>query len=338
MRRIKQDKLYSGGLIVNYLCSSHCAHCLYACSPKRERDYIDRKTCAFNLKTVKRLGCSSVHIGGGEPMLNREALMEVLDVANEEGVGIDYVETNSSWFSEMDSACLILERLLAKGLTTLLISISPYHNAYIPFSKVKGVMQACRKTGMGMFLWQSAFINELEVFDDRRVHSLEEYQARFGKDYLQKLRHRFGVTMGGSAIATYAPLEQKRPVRELINSDKARCARLADSSHFHVDLYGKYLPGLCVGLYVDCRDLGTELDPDRYPVITALYNQGVEGLLEMACSKYGFTPDPKGYTSTCELCSVIRMFMVLDKGLASVELGPSGFYKELKSAFQSVKV
>ncbi|MBT8370325.1 MAG: radical SAM protein, partial [Deltaproteobacteria bacterium] len=92
------QRLISGGLITNYFCTSSCKHCLYNCSPQWEKRYIDRQTAEKNLQTVRSLGCRSVHIGGGEPLLRPDSLGDVLETAAEQGVSVEYVETNSSWF------------------------------------------------------------------------------------------------------------------------------------------------------------------------------------------------------------------------------------------------
>jgi len=168
-------RLVSGGLITNYFCTSRCRHCLYHCSPNREKAYIDPETAEKCFIRVLELGCRSVHIGGGEPMLRPEHLENVLEVANQVGIGIDYVETNSSWFKDPESAIHILERLQAKGLRTLLISISPFHNEFIPFSKIKGVINAGRKTGMGLFPWINDFYKDLSIFDPNTTHTFEEF-------------------------------------------------------------------------------------------------------------------------------------------------------------------
>lgn len=97
-------RLISGGLITNYYCSSRCAHCLYACSPRWEKRYIDAETTTQNFRKIKELGGQGVHIGGGEPFLNFEGLLAVLEMARSQGVHIDYVETNSSWFQDDASA------------------------------------------------------------------------------------------------------------------------------------------------------------------------------------------------------------------------------------------
>ena len=78
---------------------------------------------------------------------------------------IDYVETNSSWYRDPDTAIELLDRLKRKGLHTLLISMSPFHNEYIPFAKVKGVMVAAQTPYSKLPM--PALITDPEKFDHR---------------------------------------------------------------------------------------------------------------------------------------------------------------------------
>ncbi|MDH3837249.1 MAG: radical SAM protein, partial [Desulfobacteraceae bacterium] len=167
-------RLISGGLITNYFCTSRCRHCLYNCSPNRGKEYIDVETAEKCFIRILELGCRSLHIGGGEPMLRPEKLENILKAANRVGMGIDYVETNSSWFKNAESAVNVLERLITNGLSTLLISISPFHNEFIPFSKVKGVIDAGRKVGIGLFPWINDFYKDLSAFEPKTTHTFEE--------------------------------------------------------------------------------------------------------------------------------------------------------------------
>ena len=111
MAKFKIKRLVSGGLITNYFCASSCRHCLYNCSPQWEKSYIRPQTAEKNLATIRRLGCASVHIGGGEPLLRPDALGDVLKIAGKVGVSVEYVETNSSWFKDPDSAMAMLVKL-----------------------------------------------------------------------------------------------------------------------------------------------------------------------------------------------------------------------------------
>ena len=98
-------------MIANYFCTSSCKHCLYNCSPQWEKRYIDPIMAEKSLKAVRALGCRSVHIGGGEPLLRPEKLAVVLEIAETQGVSVEYVETNSSWFQDADTATAMLGRV-----------------------------------------------------------------------------------------------------------------------------------------------------------------------------------------------------------------------------------
>ncbi|MCP3875096.1 MAG: 4Fe-4S cluster-binding domain-containing protein, partial [Desulfobacteraceae bacterium] len=148
MTELSIKHLASGGVITNYHCVSRCGHCLYNCGPHRSKDYLDGALAENIYRRIAELGCRSVHIGGGEPLLDLQKLTVVLTAARETNVAIDYVETNSAWFVDPEQAMGVLNQLRAVGVETLLVSISPFHNAHIPFARVRGVIDACHNTGM----------------------------------------------------------------------------------------------------------------------------------------------------------------------------------------------
>ena len=324
MASLHISSLYSGGLITNYYCSSQCRHCLYGCSPRWPKMYITKEKAKSNFKLIKSLGCYSVHIGGGEPFLNVDGLEKVLDGSREENMQIDYVETNSSWYTDEDSAVNILQRLAGAGLRTLLVSMSPFHIEHIPFRKVKGVLAACRKTGVSVFPWIQEFYPELSMFDDNEKHSLNEFREKFGEDYIKSIPKRYWIHYGGRAIQTYKEIYPLQPVGEILKSGKG-CIELTDTSHFHADLFGNYIPGLCSGISILVDDLAGPLNADEYPIITMLYNNGVNELLETATSKSGFNPQKK-YFNKCHLCFDIRKYLVKEKRVNSKELQPAEYY------------
>lgn len=325
-RELRISYLDSGGLITNYFCTSACRHCLYRCSPHWPKDYIDPDTARKNFEAIAGLGCRSIHIGGGEPLLRPDSLASVLRVARETGVYIEYVETNSSWYHSHDEACSLLEQLAKQGLSTLLISISPFHNEYIPFYKVKGVLAACQQTGISIFPWVSSFIEDLEAFDECQTHSLEAYQQRFGNDYVKTLPRRYWISLGGRALETFGAISQKISAAQLLEIASDRCTELREVSHFHIDLYGNYIPGLCSGLAIWRGDLGTPLHAETYPLLSRLYAGGIRQLYVYAIEEYGFVPSDIGYTSKCALCYDIRRFLVVEKQLDTPELQPRGHY------------
>jgi hypothetical protein len=324
IKSLNISSLYSGGLITNYYCSSQCRHCLYGCSPNWPRKYITAERAKKNFRLIKSLDCHSIHIGGGEPFLNVDGLEKVLITARKEKMEIEYVETNSSWFKDKESAVALLRRLGKSGLRTLLISMSPFHNEHIPFSKVKGVLAACRESGLRVFPWVQEFYPELGSFDDKKKHSLKEYKEKFGDEYIKRIPARYWVHYGGRAIQTYKEIYPLKPTKEII-STSIGCSELEDTSHFHADLFGNYIPGLCSGLSIKLEDLGKPLNPYEYPLITKLYNKGIKALAEYAASEFKFRLKEE-YLNKCHLCFDIRKYLVKEKGIKSKELQPAEYY------------
>ncbi len=322
-------QLHAGGLIVNYRCSSACRHCLYACGPHRAGDYMSQPDACAALSRIRELGCRSVHIGGGEPLLEPERLRLVLRAARDAGVTVGYVETNSSWHTDASRTRDVLGMLHAEGLGTLLISISPFHNEHIPFGKVRAVLDACHAAGLSAFPWIVDFAAEIRAFDTTVPHTLDEYTQRFGDDYVPNLMHRYGITLGGRALRTFEPCLDHLPAEDILWRDANACDRLENTYHFHVDLYGNYIPGLCAGLAIRLDDLGRPLDPAAYPVLSRLHEGGVGGLFRWAMDEHAFRPSPEGYVNACHLCQSIRGHLVSCRGVDSPELQPAGFYESL---------
>jgi hypothetical protein len=276
---------------------------------------------------VRSLGCRSVHIGGGEPLLRPDGLAEVLKIADVLGVSVEYVETNSSWIQGKKSAEDLLTRLRKQGLTTLLVSISPFHNERIPFFKVKGVIEAAQGVGVGIFPWVTDFISDLSQFDPQKPHSLEEYNDVFGRDYLLQVLKRYWVHMGGRALETFRPLLGQKTFQQIIDESNGNCyGELSDTSHFHIDLFGNYIPGLCSGLSISIEDLGRPLSDETYPILTTLYHYGIRGLLKMAADVVGFSPQKDLYINKCDLCTEVRTSLVQNNYNESDELKPREFY------------
>jgi hypothetical protein len=107
---------------------------------------------------------------------------------------------------------------------------------------------------------------------------------------------------------------------------KGGCSELLDVSHFHIDLFGNYIPGLCSGLAIRYEDLGERLSKEEYPFLTTLYHNGIEGFLHLARSDYGFKPS-REYLSKCDLCFDIRYYLTMEVGVDSKELQPRGYYE-----------
>lgn len=323
---MRLESLDAGGVITNYHCTARCAHCLYNCGPEREISYLSERDAESIFSLIRSFGCRSVHVGGGEPLLNLKGLKKVLAAADRAGVGLDYVETNCSWYVDEKTTLRIFSELADHGLRTLLVSISPFHNESIALVKVRGVLASCRKAGIDVFPWSGYFLNELSSLDESRPHSLDEMMDYFGPHYLGDVRRRYWMHPGGRALTVLRALSQTYPAEEIVGQNPESCRRdLADASHFHIDLYRTYIPGLCSGIAFPSGLLGTTLDKNRFRVLSVLWTEGVGGLYGWARKEYGFTPRRDGYSSKCDLCNNIRGYLA-ETGNVFEELQPPGYY------------
>lgn len=322
------NSLVSGGIIVNYACSSACKHCLYRSSPRREKACMTPETLRPCLEKVRSLGCRSMHIGGGEPLLNADGLITVLDCCAECNIDIDYLETNCSWHKDEDATRRTLDRLRSHGVCTVMVSVDPFHNEYIPFAKVRAVIDACRDIKMGLFAWKMEFAPEITRFDEGKTHKLDEYRALFGDGYITALPGRYGLNMNGRALETFRPGMPAQSAEAILARCPRPCGEMWQTSHFHVDLYGNYVFTSCVGLSIACEDLGKPVTGEVYPFLHLLATEGLAGLYRHAVASHAFEP-ARRYVSKCDLCLDIRRYLVNHRGKRSADLQPVGFYEDM---------
>lgn len=322
---LKIKNLVSGGIITNYKCSSKCKHCCYSSSPNWPDDYMTPSVAEEIFPILMRFGCYSVHIGGGEPLLKPDKILGVLEVAQRNNIDIEYIETNASWYRDESSAKAVLKELKNHGVHTLLISIDPYHNEYIPFWKVKALIRACSETKMNVFPWLMEFWDDIDALDDNSPHSLDEYRQLYGRDYPVKLLERYGLNLKGRALNTYKPMMRRRHYKQILEESRP-CKLLSGVYHFHVDLYGNFIPQSCPGFSIPLKELANGADPDKYRIFNSLETIGVKGLVELAEKEYKYMPKTE-YAGKCDLCYDIRNYLVLKLGLELPDLKPTGHYR-----------
>ena len=133
--------------------------------------------------------------------------------------------------------------------------------------------------------------------------------------------------MGGRALETYRPLLGQKTFHQILNESGGNCCgELSNVGHFHIDLFGNYIPGLCSGLSIAIEDLGKPLSDETYPILITLYRHGIRGLVKLAENYGGFSPQKDLYLNKCDLCTEVRSFLVQNDYHVSEELNPVAFY------------
>lgn len=317
--------VYSG-IIMNYVCTAACRHCMFASAPDCPKEYVSAEMAERLAAILEEAGTSSVHIGGGEPFMNFRALCTLIEALNRHGVGVDYIETNAFWCSDEDFVRERLERLKALGVTTIMVSVDPFHIEYVPLERPIRLCQLMNECGFDYFIWQERYLRKMIRFDRTKTYTKEELQKALGKRYITDTASEYGLGMNGRALAIAGEIYESRPVEELAISSP--CSSLLDVCHCHLDLYGNIVPSGCPGLAADARDYLEETIPaEKYPVMARLLSGGTKALYEYALEK-GFVPAEEGYPTRCAFCYAMREF--LNRAAPSADLAPDCFYKSME--------
>jgi len=318
------SRLSSGGIIANYKCPAACGHCLYGCSPNAESGYIDEDTATKICEQLRRLGCRSLHIGGGEPFLDVSGLIRLIKVIIGSGISIDYIETNAAWITDDDDRSRqILSDVINVGGECIMVSADPFHIEFIPFWKPQKLIRLLEQTGISHFVWQERYLSLLGKPDPHKTYTNGELQDMFGYDVVGQCAREYGMGFNGRALNLLRKYGKRKPVAALAGS----CPELSNTSHFHVDYLGRYIPPGCTGMGILIEDVGELFDSAKYPVMSRLFEGGVRSLLEYA-QESGFQPDPDGYVSKCELCFSIRKYLITQNRQVYPDLTPESFYNQ----------
>ncbi len=239
------------------------------------------------------------------------------------------METNASWVRGREHAEEVLSRLAGAGLRMVLVSLSPFHAEFIPLARTTALIDAARATlPGGAFVWIPQFMEDLAGEDPERRLDLEATLAERGDGFALGLAGRYGLTPAGRAGRFIHRHGRRLPWWEAARS--ARCRqRLSSTSHFHVDLEGLFVPGLCAGITLPLDQVPGDLDAARFPLVAALASGGPAELVALA-RDHGFAPH-ETYGSACDLCTHCRIHLAASGDYE--ELGPAGFYDRRSVSF-----
>ena len=311
-------------MIACYECHAACAHCMYGCSPDLPPDYMTVETAGYLCDKILRLGCRSLHIGGGEPFLDPDNLALLIKTMDRGGVSVDYVETNAAWITEDAKRDReTLNKIIKTGGNCIMVSADLFHIEFIPFRKTKTLIDLLNRGGINHFIWQQRFLPVLEKLDPDKLYDREALINELGYDAQAQCAREYGMGFNVRALKIIRRMGNRKPASDFI-IDKP-CENLLRANHFHVDLYGRYIPPGCTGMGIDIDDLGKPLDEEKYHVFSRLYSGGLKELYEYALSQ-GFEPDAKGYASKCDLCFSIRKYFVKKDEASYTDLVPNWYY------------
>lgn len=323
--------LISGGLMLTYRCSNACRHCLYGCSPKQPNDWITRETAQKVFDALSRESrLEGIHLAGGEATLRMDILVDIIRMACDANIPIDYLETNAVWCTDPERTAQGLLRLKNAGLRTILVSASMFHNEFIPFQRTRNCVEIGRKIlGLqNVIVWVPQVYQTLAQMPGAELtHTLEEFFEFAGiEDQPDILPRLYPVNPGGRVAEALRECFTARPAKAF---QKESCrGELTSTWHFHIDLYGNLFTGCCAGLAAARVDnLHPSKNRNEHPLFCLLCEKGPTGLTEWAATNHSYQEKREGYISKCDLCLDVRKHLQATHEYD--ELQPACFYQPL---------
>lgn len=327
--------------MLSYKCTAECRHCIYACSPDWNADWISEDDLEAVLSQLagkilsatrgpKSVGLNEgLHFTGGEPFANFELLLKAVEIADRLKMPSIFVETNCFWAKDDRSARDKLKLLKSKGLRGIMISVNPFYLEFVPFERTeRAVRLSVEIFGRGVMVYQMEFFRRFAGRGFKDKVPFEEYLEIEGKDNL--LHNVEFLMMGRAPYRLKELLKDIYPLHHPESYFSRRCGFLR-GIHNHFDNHCNYVPGFCAGVsFGDCRNLDELLregiETEEKPVLGFLMDEDLEGLMNLA-RDYGYAEDRDGYFSKCHLCIDIRRHLALEGDF--MELGPKEFYLRL---------
>jgi len=335
MTRLPIPEPLSGGIFLTYKCNARCKHCMYACSPRWEADWLSEED-AQKILTQLAAGLRGrypypgmvsvnhgIHFTGGEPFLNFGLLLGVTRLAHELEIPSTFVETNGFWCQDDETTRDRLVQLAQAGLDGILISANPFVVETVPFERTERAARISQEVfGRNAIVYQGFFFDQFRRLGLKGRLPFEEYLQRAGLSSL----HQIELLPMGRVVYRLAHLFRKYPARHFFGGSCQR--ELIRDWHIHIDNYCNFVPGYCGGLSLgDARDLDSicqGIDLGRLPVLRALLTD-LEDLYRLG-REWGYE-EGDGYISKCHLCLDVRRFLV--KRGEFEELRPKEFYERL---------
>jgi hypothetical protein len=321
--------LVSGGLMLSYRCTSKCRHCLYRCSPYRPDEWISLDTAEKIFAALqKEPRLHAIHIAGGEPTIKWPLLVDVIRLAAKMKVPVEYMETNASWCGSRATTQDKMEELRDAGLRAILVSVSMFHNEFVPFSSTRNCVELAQQVfgHENTLLYLPHMYEMISSLPGDGKHGVEEFCRHHGiKPGSSALLRLYDIVPSGRAISALRPCYQSRPAGSF---DGQSCsAELLSTTHFHIDHNGDLFTGCCAGIMpATVPDLHPAISAESHPVFHTLCTRGPVGLMETAGEPNGFKPRREGYASKCDLCIHVREH-IRETGKFR-ELRPAYFYRE----------
>ena len=319
-------------VLYTYRCTIACRHCCFGCTGQRPDRRMETGQAVRHLAALHELG-RVIHVAGGECMMYWDDLAELLTAAQGEGVAPHFIETNCS-FAAGDG--IVRERLgflKARGVTGILLSADPYHQAFVEPERFLRTRRLAREMLGAMNVWCT---------DEPDERIVEFAEIARDERRLREFVRAAPPMLVGTAYETLRQHLDDHPLAELPleagwrTRYRARDCRIDFAREtiweLHIDPYDNLQTncGVILGKATEIppKELMARGPENANPIASLLAREGPFGLLALAQREGGFTPPERAH-SKCSLCYHVRKH--LRPSYPDI-LGPAEVYGECMPA------
>ncbi len=322
--KIEMPKPKAGGLLISYSCNAKCKHCYLACGGRKDGkmslEDARRNLLSFREEEIPK---EEVHITGGEPFLDINYLIDILNVAHQAGYsGFGFVETNAFWATDQQKCERVLETIKRLGVEKLCISADIFHQEFVPISKVRRLVEnSYRILGANsvMLRWPKG-LELAKHIGEMSDEEIKEYILNPNREFRTRI-----VGRGATDLVNFLP---KKPAEDF--RDSPCFEKIVGTGHYHFDLHNDLIPGIgCVILgnssNQTLREIIDGVSEENNPIFASLSREGPAGDLLNQAKARGYKELEQGYCDKCHLCFDIKKHLKR-KGHQTNEVGPNEAY------------
>jgi hypothetical protein len=151
-------------LMTTFACNAACAHCSVFSGPARRETFPTELARSVIDEAAKTRSIKMIAYTGGEPMLEYERLLELMEYASARGLQAGLV-SNSSWAVDAETARQRFREMVARGLTVYITSLDEYHLEYIELEAIRRAIHASLEQSVATHLnvlWTPGYATELD--------------------------------------------------------------------------------------------------------------------------------------------------------------------------------
>ncbi len=293
--------------LISYKCTNECKHCALRGSPNQDKITIELEDVKRYLQDItSNYKIDEVGFFGGEPLLNFDLLVSLIEEVNRFDISKIGLPTNGFWGNNESTAKEYAQKLKKAGLFRISFSVDAFHQEFVSLDIVKRAIKAAHEAGIEWIAVLSQYLgsqDEKNVFNEKTKAMTGELSKEF--EFFHQINSELNV-MGRAAneLTNYFSTT-------VINSERCLVFKIP---MFMIDpngwVFHHSCHGICIGNAKEksLSQIMSEFNYRKHPIIGKVVAKGgPQNLLEMAIEK-GYEP-LSGYADKCHVCFSARNYL-----------------------------